>query len=124
MGTCVLYNEFRTHVFEDRGGVKLFKVRKRIYIKNKLKFYTFLTIVFLFSILMMLSIFTHKVEGHEKPNTKIVVVSKGDTLWDIASKYINIKFDIRDEIYHIKKINDLQTSNIYPGQELIIPIRE
>ncbi len=102
----------------------MYRREKRIYIKNKLKFSVFLTIIFLFSILTFNSIFTHRVEGYENSNLKIVVVSKGDTLWDIVSKYTNMNYDIRDEIYHIKKINKLQTSNIYPGQQLIIPIRE
>src|SRR5690554_6810689 len=100
------------------GGISLYRRKKRIYIKNKFKFSMFLTIISLFCLLTLNFIFTEKVEGYENPINKIVIVSKGDTLWDIVSQYTNENYDIRDEIYHIKKINNLQTSYIYPGQQL------
>jgi LysM repeat protein len=48
------------------------------------------------------------------------VVSKGDTLWSIASE---LNGNIRENIYEIKKINNLKTSYIYEGQELQLPIK-
>ena len=87
-----------------------------------------MTIVFIIIILSINTIFTYKAEGmineSNDSNYRIVVVKKGDTLWDIVGKGINEKYDIRNEVYLIKKLNNLQTSNIYPGQQLIIPIRE
>ena len=57
---------------------------------------------------------------------KKIYVSLGETLWEIAkiesvnnNYYINN--DIRSIVKDIKKINNLDTSNLYPGQELIIP---
>lgn len=49
-----------------------------------------------------------------------IIVSEGDTLWSIASK---IDGDINKNIYEIKKINNLQSSIIYVGQELQVPIK-
>ena len=64
----------------------------------------------------------------EKVDYKTVYVTKGETLWEIASEeqeknpYYKDK-DIRDIIYDIKEINDLKVSNLSVGQELKIPTK-
>ena len=45
---------------------------------------------------------------------KIYYVQPGDTLWDIARTYANLSIE------EIKKLNNLNTNNIKPGQPLII----
>lgn len=53
-------------------------------------------------------------------------VSNGDTLWEIAksekdkNQYYEGK-DIREIIFDIKKVNNLQNSDIYEHQRLLIP---
>lgn len=47
-----------------------------------------------------------------------ITVSEGDTLWSIAN---SIDGNINKNIYEIKKINNLESSIIYVGQELKIP---
>lgn len=53
-------------------------------------------------------------------------VSYGETLWEIArieaanNEYYANK-DVRYIVKDIKTINNLQTSELFPGQELIIP---
>jgi LysM repeat protein len=53
-------------------------------------------------------------------------VSNGDTLWEIAklekntNEYYKNK-DIREIVFDIKKVNNLQTSDIYEHQKLLIP---
>ena len=58
--------------------------------------------------------------------TKTIYVSSGDTLWTIATEeqennlYYKDK-DIRDIIYEIKKLNNLDNnSNLIVGQKLVI----
>lgn len=58
----------------------------------------------------------------EKNNSLTVVVYPGETLWEIASNNNTKGIDIRKLIYIIKKANGLKSANIYPGQELIIPL--
>lgn len=70
------------------------------------------------------SIFLHRVKGYENSNFKVITVDTGETLWDIVSEYSNGESDIREKIYHIKRMNHLKTSYLYPGQELIIPMKD
>lgn len=51
-----------------------------------------------------------------------VRVEKGDTLWMIALEYMPEKYDVRDMIYEIKKINEMDLSNIYAGDIIKVPI--
>ena len=50
-----------------------------------------------------------------------IVVSAGDTLWSIA---LNLDGNVKENIYDIKKVNNLSNSIIYEGQELLIPIKK
>jgi LysM repeat protein len=63
-----------------------------------------------------------KVDGSSKISYTKVTVYPGDTLWKIASKYNTDESDIRKKIYKIRKLNDLNSAIIMPGQELIIPL--
>ena len=52
-----------------------------------------------------------------------VTVKEKDTLWAIAKEHNTPDKDIRKTIYRIKELNDLEELYIYPGQELIIPVK-
>ena len=81
-----------------------------------------LSIIFVLSLIFAKGTLSHK----EVEYTKIYVAC-GDTLWNIAEElqatndYYSNK-DIRYIISDIKSINSLESSNIYSGQELMIPI--
>ena len=51
---------------------------------------------------------------------KTITVRQGDTLWDIASKHCG-KMEIRQYIYQIKKVNNLDDAIIYVGQKINLP---
>lgn len=59
----------------------------------------------------------------EKPEYQnaAVIVSSGDTLWDIASRYRRPGEDVRDIVDRIREANNLGTGHIYPGQGLLVP---
>ncbi len=86
-------------------------------IKNKTRFVISMIVIstLLFFIFNML---TTKVFSHEEPQYEKVLVADGDTLWSIAK---NLDGDINRNIYEIKNINNLEKSNLYVGQELLIP---
>ena len=52
-----------------------------------------------------------------------VVVKPGDTLWKIARKSSDDKIDIREYIYEIQKINNIENSTIMPGDTILVPIK-
>ena len=57
-------------------------------------------------------------EAHEKPEThEEYTVRAGDTLWGIAERFLGAGTKYKD----IMSANKLTSSNIYPGQILIIP---
>lgn len=70
---------------------------------------------------MLMSMFTvisaTSAYGYKEPAYKLVTVRSGDTLWDIAQKY-NKKGDIREYIYEVMKINNLDNGEILEGTEL------
>ena len=45
---------------------------------------------------------------------KIYLVQPGDTLWDISRKYEGLSIE------KIKKLNNLKSNTIKPGQKLVI----
>lgn len=47
-------------------------------------------------------------------------VTRGDTLWEIASRYAN-GGDVRKAVSAIRRANGLETATVHPGQELVIP---
>lgn len=87
-------------------------------IKNMPRFILSLTILFTV-ISFLTSMFVTKVFSREEEKYQSVIVCKGETLWSIAS---NLNGNINENIYNIKKLNNLVNSSIYVGQELIIPM--
>lgn len=53
--------------------------------------------------------------------TKQVVVMDGDTLWGIAEKNMDDDTDIRDYIYQIQELNEMNGANLIPGETIIVP---
>ena len=86
-------------------------------IKNMKRFLTFLTILFV-GVSFLTNMFFNIVFSHQEKNYKSITVCQGETLWSIAS---NLKGNINKNIYDIKKLNNLNNSNLYIGQELVIP---
>jgi len=51
-----------------------------------------------------------------------ILVKDGDTIWNIAKKYNSDGNDLRQLVYDISKINDVEDSVIVPGQKIIVPL--
>lgn len=49
-------------------------------------------------------------------------VQEGDTLWRISERF-NPNEDPREVIYQIRRINGI-TPMIYPGQEILVPVKK
>lgn len=99
---------------------------KKYKIINKRRFTVF--IVFSFSLVWLISfIFINsiKAEGSilQRKYLEHYIID-GDTLWNIALEYMPKKYDIRKMVYEIRELNKLETSYIFPGEIIKIPLME
>lgn len=91
----------------------------KIKIKDSRRLKLFCFIVFFAAVMFLQNKFLY---SYDYPHTKTIVVSYGETLWDIASKYKSEREDMRKYIYRIVELNTLDSSAIKEGQELKVPI--
>jgi len=89
----------------------------RIKDMQRLKLFCFIT--FLIAIMFIQNKWTY---SYDYPKTESIVISSGDSLWGIATRYKTDEVDTRRFVQIIKEINMLSTSEIFEGQELKIPI--
>ncbi|HEY9058946.1 MAG TPA: LysM peptidoglycan-binding domain-containing protein [Pseudobacteroides sp.] len=93
-------------------------MKKKYTLKNKKRFFTFL---FLILGIMITFVFADISYGIKKKEYKLIEIKYGDTLWDIADRYRG-SIEIRKFLYEIKKANSLDSSEIYTGDTLKIPV--
>jgi|SRR5690554_1611445 len=77
--------------------------------------------IIVFLVLLIILLFVNNSRGNMQYEYGIVEVKKGDTLWNIIGEYNIYNDDPRKLVTEIKRINDLDTAIIYPGQCLKIP---
>ncbi|NLM09564.1 MAG: LysM peptidoglycan-binding domain-containing protein [Clostridiaceae bacterium] len=87
-------------------------------LKNKNRFFTVLFLMFTVIIFFVGSVISSGKNVNKEYKT--ITVRQGDTLWDIASKHCG-KMEIRQYIYQIKKVNNLDDAIIYVGQKINLP---
>ena len=96
---------------------------KRYKIKNRLRFITFITVMLLVFSFTLAGVFdVINVHSAEEKNYMEILVSDGDTLWELAKTYGNTTGDIRELIYEICQINHIKASDLRAGQVLLIPV--
>lgn len=57
----------------------------------------------------------------EKAEYVNIRVCGGDTLWDIAGTYKDESTDIREAVYEICSINDIEAEELVPGMMISVP---
>lgn len=60
-------------------------------------------------------------DGSGTATTQAIVVQPGQSLWDVAVT-INPEKDPRETIWVIQQLNDMKTSEVLAGQELVVPV--
>lgn len=66
----------------------------------------------------VMSMLTNVVFSASPIEYETIIVAEGDTLWSIAN---SLEGNVRENIYNIKEVNNLESSMIYVGQELLVP---
>lgn len=101
-----------------RAGENYFVERKFVFLASAMAVLT--------AILVVSSIFTMSAKAREIPSGNkyytSIVVEKGDTLWDIASRHITPEYaNIGEYIGEVKALNHLSGDEIHAGEYLTIP---
>lgn len=95
---------------------------RRYRIVNSVRFTAFMAAFVLISVIgISSSLGYNDAEGMNIQDHTVVTVQSGDTLWDLAGKYGPENADIREVIYNISKINNVNASTLRPGMEISIP---
>lgn len=81
----------------------------------------FMSILFI-SILVFTPMATLNAYSKDIPQFDYIKVTKGDTLWSIASDYA-VNKEIRQVIYEISEANNIDNALIYPGDIIMVPLR-
>ncbi len=90
---------------------------------NKTRFIISMVILtILFVSIFSLITNTYKVYAMKEVEYLEVIVNSGDTVWNIAKEYKNEKQDVRELVYIILEVNEIENSMIYEGQKIRIPI--
>lgn len=89
-------------------------------IVNRKKFIRSITIL----TFLLIGLFNISIANADKEEAEIIdyTIAPGETLWSIAGEYTPNSKDIRETIYEIKKLNNMNNSNIYAGQTIQIKI--
>lgn len=95
----------------------------KLKIVSKTRFITSLVLLLLISYLLVYGLLKiNVVEGIAESEFIEIHVKSGDTLWDLAKKFSPENQDIRKSLYEINTLNNLSSSEIYPGQIIKIPL--
>lgn len=110
-------NSFNSYTINYRGIQSENKKNKAVLPK----FLTAVAVILILSILLI-SLFSFISFGENNSDFIKHQIEKGESLWTIASQYYNTNdVDLRKIIYKIKKLNNINSSVITPGKEILIP---
>ena len=88
---------------------------KKLRIVNKKRFISSISIM----IILIISIF-NCVSATKTVEYQEYTVTQGDTLWSIASENKRAGQDIREYIYELREINNMNDCILYPNQIITI----
>ncbi len=90
---------------------------------NRFRFTAFVVImIILITCIANLLLGLNTVDGSTIQEYKTVEIVYGDTLWDIAGRYMPSDMDRQEAVYKLCKINDINASQLYAGMTIQVPI--
>jgi len=85
--------------------------------RNRSGMFTILALAFIISTLMCTGATASKIA-----DTETLCVSRGDTLWDIATECNTQGKDVRNIMDDIMKLNNMKTAELHVGDILTVPV--
>lgn len=77
-----------------------------------------------FAMFLGFQLTTPSVDVHT-PSVREVTVEYGDTVWDIASRHTQANMDVREVVYAVKELNQINDSgSLVPGTKIKIPVQQ
>jgi len=98
-------------------------MKKKVTILSTWRFAVFLSAIFLI-VLTAFFLFFNRTDASTRVQYETIHVNQGDTLWAIAGNWAPEGMDVREYICKIKNVNSMERSDIYAGDELLLPIFE
>lgn len=110
-------SNFNSYTINYRGAQSKSKKGKSFLVK----FLTAVAVILILSTLFI-SLFSFISFGENNSDFIKHQIEKGESLWTIASQYYDTSnVDLRKIVYKIKKLNNINSSVITPGKEILIP---
>ncbi len=105
-----MMNLTKANIYSKKGDCKMNWIRKN----------SFISMVFIFSITVIVIAFT---TNEEIDQTENVYVNYGETLWSLADQYRG-KMAKDEWILYVEKLNNIESKNIVAGALIEIPVIE
>ena len=99
--------------------------RKHHYrIANPFRFFVFILICMMIIVFAGISIVgAADAQAADIRTYRQVVIQEDDNLWNIVERYNpDANINVRDAVYDIYEINDIDANDIQPGDEIFVPI--
>ncbi len=103
-----------------KGNANLKREKKT---KSNKKFIAIISVIILLTI-TLITLYTVNGLTEKEIYYKNIEIKNGQTLWKIVENEFGNNINIRKYVYQIKQINNLENSNIRPGQVIKIPVEK
>ena len=98
-------------------------MKKKYRIVSKVCFTTFVCTLLLVSALSVSSMLgTDQASSMSDSCYTEVQIQSGDTLWNIAKEFCPKDQDLRQAVFKICELNEIQGQQVQPGQRILIPL--
>ena len=93
-------------------------------VKSRIRFTLFIAFLIVFTVMVSNTILgLNSASSLTHQEYLEITVQHGDTLWNIASKYMPESKDIRKAIYTLCSLNEISAHELRAGQILLIPVK-